>query len=275
MHKQVREYLTHLNPVLGNRFGVEVEMEGGFLPPVPNSLWSIIGDGSLRGNACEYVLHTPSYGSAVSQQLELLVAALKERGELNPSDRCGIHIHINMQNLRLNQLFNMLVLYFISEALIIEEYAPERKGNLFCLSGQDAEGVIDWVNGRMRRGLASVLTRADPQVLKYAAMNLSSLYRFGTLEFRAFSTPRDVEGLMRVMDLVKVFSKMKLQARKYENPIDVVTDVSELGPRDFFIKNYPRLNVEVPDLEDKVFTGVRLIQEIAYLFQEIDNASKS
>ena len=275
MYKQIREYLTYLEPVLGNRFGIEIEMEGESLPHISNSLWEIFGDGSLRGNACEYVLRTPSYGSTVAQQIELLIAYLKEHGSIRPSDRCGVHIHINVQNLRLNQLYNMLVLYFISEELLIEEYSPERKGNLFCLSGQDAEGVIDWLHGSMRRSLARMLTFADTQTLKYAALNLSSLTRFGTLEFRAFSTPRNIDGLRRIMDLVKIFGKMKLQSRKYVYPIDIITDVSELGPKDFFVKNYPLLNAEVPDLEDKVFTGVRLIQEIAYLFQEISNANKS
>ena len=275
MYEQVREYLAYIDPVLGNRFGVEIEVEGEVISTPPNSLWTLLADGSLRGNSGEYVLRTPSYGSVVAQQIELLISHLQENGGVQPSDRCGVHIHINMQNLRLNQLYNMLVLYFISEELLIEEYAPERKGNLFCLSGQDAEGVIDWLSGTMRRSLTRILTHADTQKLKYAALNLSSLVRFGTLEFRAFSTPRNTEGLRRIMDLIKIFGKMKLQSRKYENPIEIVTDVSVLGPKDFFVKNYPLLNAKVPDLEDKVFSGVRLIQEIAYLFQEISSANKS
>ena len=275
MYPQVREYLDYIDPVLGNRFGVEIEVEGEEISAPPASLWSILADGSLRGNSGEYVLRIPSYGSVVAQQIELLISHFQESGGIRPSDRCGVHIHINMQNLRLNQLYNMLVLYFISEELLIEEYAPERKGNLFCLSGQDAEGVIDWLNGAMRRGLTRILTHADTQNLKYAALNLSSLIRFGTLEFRAFSTPRNTEGLRRIMDLIKILGKMKLQSRKYENPIEIITDVSVLGPKDFFIKNYPLLNAEIPDLENKVFSGVRLIQETAYLFQEISNANKS
>ena len=276
MYRQVREYLPYLPTVMGNKFGLEIEMEGMYLPPYSTDIWNRIGDGSLRGNACEYLFREPQNPTALQAAVEDLIRILKVDGRFAISDRCGIHIHTNVQNLRLNHMFNMLVLYFIVENILIERFSPERKGNLFCLQGMEAEGVIDWISHGMINGLDNILRDSDPLLLKYAALNISSLNRFGTLEFRAMSTPSHPDGLMKIIPLVKIFSQLKSSARDYTLPRQIIEEISSIGPKEFFAKHYSLLEGKVDDLENKIFEGVRLVQEIAYLFpaEEQENESQ-
>ena len=253
-------------PVFGNRFGVEIEAEGALLPPIPDSKWAIINDGSLRGNSCEYVLSEPCYGTVVRENIEKMIHTWKNSGQVSPSDRCGIHVHCNVQNLRINNLYSMLALYFIVESIIIEKFAPERKGNLFCMSGEDAEGVVDILVDYCRNFPENIILGLDTSTFKYAALNLASLNVFGTLEYRALSTPRDPDKLRDVVLIVRILSKMKQIARDYGHPSQIIEEFSRLGPILFFQLHYPDLDVDYPDLEDRLYSGVRLVQEIAYAF---------
>ena len=266
MYSLVREFLPRIHPTLGNRFGIEIEMEGPSLPLVPDSRWRNVFDGSLRGNNTEYVLEEPLNSTECAEQIQKLVETLKNSGSIAPSDRCGIHIHVNVQNLRLNQLYNMLMLYFIVESLLIDEFSPERKGNLFCLDVIEAEGLIDIICQKMRCRPSAILERDERNTLKYAALNIEALQKFGTLEFRAISTPPNPDELQSVIRIIRLFSRIKARARQYTYPINIIEDFSRMGPIDFFAKNYPMLNQKHGDLEERLFSSMRLVQEIAYGF---------
>ena len=264
MYSRIRDYIQLYN-VLGNRFGVEIEMEGPYLPSIEDGLWSRIRDGSLRGNSCEYILKQPSYLPVVEKAVDSLIALLDRYGRLEISDRCGIHVHTNVQNLRINELFNMLVLYFIVEEILIEKVSANRKGNLFCLSASQAEGLVEHLI-RIAEAEGKGLQNLGQNELKYAALNISAIVKFGTLEFRAFSTPQITKELKKIIPLLSFFSTIKSHARQYGHPEQIIIEFSNIGPKEFMMKHYPFLRTELEDSQDKLMDGMRVAQDIAFAF---------
>ena len=268
MYPRIRDFIN-LQNVMGNRYGVEIEMEGDYLPNIEaNALWIKTRDGSLRGNSCEYVLKQPSYLPVVEKAIKSIIKLLEKYGRLNISDRCGIHIHTNVQNLRINELFNMLVLYFISEEVLIEKVSADRKGNLFCLSASQAEGLVDWLS-RIAEQEGKGLAHMGQNELKYAALNVSSIPKFGTLEFRAVSTPKKITDLMKVMPLLEFFNILKAHARQYNHPEQIIIEFSNTGVKNFMAKHYHFLldsDLSEQELVDRLMNGMRIAQDIAYAF---------
>ena len=119
--------------------GIEIEMEGQYLQIDPNKEWGFKGDGSLRGReAIEYITNGPIPREDVLKTLnDLLVHMAKDRGYkdhpslLEPSDRCGVHIHINCQDLTFFQTFNYIFLYLLMEQVLVGYCGESREGNMF------------------------------------------------------------------------------------------------------------------------------------------------
>ena len=70
----------------------------------------------------------------------------------------------------------------------------ERKGNRFCLRLEDAEGAMDFLNHIFSSGERSLKEIGQDQV-RYAAINIEALRKYGSLEFRAMQGTVDVERI--------------------------------------------------------------------------------
>ena len=83
--------------------GIEIEMEGRNLQPqFPQGCkWTIVGEGSLRGEAVEYVLKSPEMRKNVKTRLTELQELLHD-STLRPTERASVHIHISNGVLLLN-----------------------------------------------------------------------------------------------------------------------------------------------------------------------------
>ena len=123
--------------------GIEIEMEGRNLQLHRPTYWRQDNDGSLRGESMEFVLRYPCERAKVSGMLGYLQTKLKEQeATLSPSPRCGVHVHINCQHMKIQQVFNFSYLYYIFEDILMEYCGELRKGNLFCMTLEDAGGII-------------------------------------------------------------------------------------------------------------------------------------
>src|SRR5690554_4898477 len=99
--------------------GVEIEVEGSNLPRTGEH-WIVTQDGSLRGESCEYVLRQPLSLPETKEALAYLSRRYEETGaEIADSPRCGVHIHVNCQELTIIQLYNFMTLYLILEDLLV------------------------------------------------------------------------------------------------------------------------------------------------------------
>lgn len=242
-------------------FGLEIEVEGKKIPTEGFSHWHCERDGSLRGESIEYILTRPSTMEELKEALEELDRAFIRRGtKINNSFRAGIHTHINCQDLTPKQVISFACLYYIFEEVLIDWCCPTRKGNHFCLAVNDAEYILDHVLGVVEDG---ELRRLDTDDIRYASLNFRSLFRYGSLEFRALESTVDWE---RILTWCRILKRLKDYSLTYNNPSDIPADVSGTGWREWAEMVLGDLSQEFlkGDWEKKIIRGVRNSQQIAY-----------
>ena len=269
-------YGSRFKPKNGE-IGLEIECEGMNLFNSPLNYWSCHSDGSLRqykGHPpVEYVLTEPlNYSTLVTALDYLNYNLLKTKSFLVTSSRTSVHVHINCQQLTVKQLFNYILLYIIFEEILIEKFAPERAGNLFCLRAKDSEFYLSM----LENAITKHSFQGWKEELRYSACNISSIPKFGSLEFRSL---RGTVDSGTILNWVCMLLNLKQAALSYESPISIVEDFLNLGPLPFFRKIFsdPAMRADlqlIPDLSSKLWVGLRLMRDVAYASKWSDTLKK-
>jgi hypothetical protein len=244
--------------------GIEIEMEGEGLPDPDDTPhpWMHHNDGSLRGENAEYVLQEPVHREDVKGSLDRLWDQFDgQDAYLKPSDRCGVHVHVNVQELTSEQVIRFAVLYYILEEVLLDRFPDDRQGNLYCLRALDAQYVIGLLVQTIEYAHTGYLN--DDNV-RYGALNFSSLGKYGSLEFRSMNTtpqPAPIEAWVRILCAIKD------AALRYPSARAIVEDMSSAGPK--FMENIFGEDMKLmpkwgPLTQEKLYRGVRLVQDVAY-----------
>ena len=204
--------------------GVEIEVEGAKLPEAAEGWWST-KDGSLRGESMEYVLSQPqTYEETVAALGRLKEAFENRRSKFFESYRAGVHVHVNVQELTGVELASLITTYYMLEGALVRSCRKDRWGNHFCLRTSDAAMgpimVRSFFKNRMPRGF-------NTDELRYSALNLTSLPKYGSVEFRAMESTYN-------FDKVALFAKRHLDLRNYavgKTPVQIVEDATRWGLR--------------------------------------------
>lgn len=206
-------------PLPKEYLGIEVELERwnvGRLPPQP--WWSATSDGSLRNSGIEYVFRQPLFGQDIISAVNWLWEHIEER---NCSSRCGIHVHLNVTDLSCEQLTKLLALYALIEKSLFNFVGHNRDKSNFCLPWYTAGNhLVQYVhyatkiqeltqNKKSRREEIRAASRRLMDMPRYSALNLASLTKFGTVEFRQLETTPDKE---RVFDWIQIILGLKYAA---------------------------------------------------------------
>lgn len=241
--------------------GIEIEVEGRSLPQSLGSYWTVHQDGSLRGESAEYVLTKPTKRDNVLPYLKYLQKKLSD-STVNESIRTSVHVHFNMSQKTLLQVYTVLVVYFILEELITEIAGQERVGNLFCLRLKDAEYFIDALEKCARQDDYIGLT--DEGRLRYTAVNVCALNKFNSLEFRAMRGTIDPGIIYNWVSLLAEL--IDNSVKYYRTPLEVIQDFSAIGPDRFLGKVFKDhiLEFNYSDLSKRTWEGLRLVQSLAY-----------
>lgn len=256
----VREYFG-LEPKAGE-VGIEIEMEGTDLPATPKYTgWRATEDGSLRGESMEYVTRGVIKRDKVGSVLKKLQDYLANAGAiLEPSDRCGVHIHINCQELTIQQWYNFAALYLVLEEMLVHFCGEEREGNLFCLRASDAEYLITAIRRARESGRHHDLCN---DALRYASINFSATDKYGSLEFRAMRATTD---FAEIETWANILLRVKDQSLHFTTMPEIVEGLSAQGVINFLqtvLGPYYELLI-CPGMKEMTMRGVRRVQEIAY-----------
>lgn len=173
--------------------GIEIEVEGAGLREVNNVYWHSEDDASLRGrypdSRCEYVLQQPI-------KLGSVVAAMKNINDIlvdsKPvfSHRTSVHVHVNVLDLTEDQLFSFIYTYMLIEEALFNYCGNVRKCNRFCLRLQDADVIAITLSNIFKKGVEYLM--ALPQdTIRYSAMNLAAVAKYGSVEFRGMQGTLD------------------------------------------------------------------------------------
>ena len=245
--------------------GIEIEMEGRHLKFPIEKYWTVANDGSLRGPSIEYILRNPVSSDKVMHRLKYLQRELQQAGSvLQPSERCGVHIHVNCQSLTTQQVINFAVLYLILEDVLVHWCGQQREGNMYCLRASDADRIIYGLSRCRSEDSMDYMQNAE---FRYAAINMAALRKFGSVEFRALETPKDFKKIHKWAEILLRIKKVSLS---YKEPYHIIENMSQMGEREFIKHILKDLAPEVmcPNLITMIQEGVQRVQEIAYTVVE-------
>lgn len=195
-----------LNLMTG-KYGIEIEVEGQNLPgAIPG--WEVHREGSLRGEAMEYVTRgaisdddLPRYLSALTRELE------RNNADINDTYRAGTHVHYNMLQRTADSVIKAIILWTILEPLFLKYCGKNRDGNLFCVSSYDTGDMPAWLtrhymNVERGRSVFGNVGRG-----KYSALNTNCLSSLGTLECRAYPSTVDPVKITEFCQIVDCILK--------------------------------------------------------------------
>lgn len=266
------------NIIEGPKFGLELELEGRNvgLADVATRGWNRAHDGSLRGECIEFVTAGPKSYEEVKKLVTGLFKKFKENGvKFNNSIRTSTHVHLNFLDQPVKNVINFFALFTLLEEVLQYYSGEDRKGNLFCISSREAEGVVGVLADSIAKG---DLSRFAGDRYKYAACNLSTLYKFGTVEVR---TMRGASSAEQVNAWVDILNDMYNFSFKMKSPAALVMDLSMLGAEGlmrniFSPANFRELMSKFPavaTLHYSLMEGARLIQVFAYEFEDAFTAT--
>jgi len=242
--------------------GIEIEVEGENLP-VASDLWRVDHDGSLKSaENCEYVLRKPLPRNEAEDALVDMYKKLNAKGtRMDESVKAGIHIHLNVQDYTLTEMLNFVTTYLLFEEVLVRYCGEFREGNHFCMRSSDAPYVINYLVDSIKD---CAFGRLDDDIIRYCSINLMSLSKYGSLEFRAM---RSTPSLGVVLTWIDMLTAVKEFALKFKNPVGIITRYSELDLQAYLHEAFGGLAnnfVVMQDVEGMVRNGMRNAQEVAY-----------
>jgi hypothetical protein len=258
----------------GSMFGIELELEGRGvgLADVATRGWGRKHENSLRGEAMEFATQgSATFDDSQKRVDELFKKFTANKVKFNNSIRTSTHVHLNFSDKKIKDVINFFSLFTVFEEVLQYYSGEDRKGNLFCISSREAEGIIGVLFDGIGRG---DLSRFGADRYKYAACNLSSLFKFGTVEIR---TMKGADTAQQVNTWLSILNDMyNYSLTKMKSPVDLVVDFSHLGAEGLLRKVFSGSNVrelmgtfpKVASLHASLMEGVRLIQVFAYSYEQ-------
>lgn len=157
------------------------------------NLVTAVSDGSLR-NGVELIFSRPLFGESALNAIDHMYAA-RDTLNLGGSARTSTHVHVNytdssdtMQTMR-----SMVATYLLIERAMCITAGPHREHNTFCVPTYlqlpvNERRYYDVVTSRDNTTAIDVVSRLGHETNRYCAMNLASLFKHGTVEYRQLGT---------------------------------------------------------------------------------------
>jgi len=224
--------------------------------------WNVKSDGSLRDYGVEFVTKK-LFGKDLAVALNELNLYLVANTIPNsvPSNRCSIHVHLDVTDLDKNEYARLLVDYAIFENVLFNYCGVHRKENLYCLPFAKSD--------EFKRTLSNILTSVSKDLEfrkyvnsfpKYSALNLNATSKYGSLEFRLHGGTYD---MMRVKEWINII--MCLKKNCIGNSADNLhREISRFGISNYLEKVFGKYYraLDYPDSETDIVEGIRLAQDV-------------
>ena len=230
--------------------------------------WIQAHDGSLR-NGCEFVMRGPVSYKELRGNLEELQEFLDDyiwEGEpftnhIVWSNRCSTHVHMNVQKLSPRQLMLFACVWYMFEPIIVDKFAPDRAGNLFCLRAVDAPAYLDYIS----RNFNPQSLRFFDDNRRYMGLNWASLIKFGSLEFRYLNGSVDPDYICSFVSFVHSLKEWVLSYDK--EPRALIREASVRGLKNLYEECFKTSGEGIDFNSREIWSSVRLAQDLCY---EID-----
>ena len=218
-HKQYPDYTKESSLFLLNRnVGVELEYEN--VSHWPDNIkdsgefWEITEDGSLRkikddSVSLELRFKYPLSGIALEKALVSLKKYLAAEKDIVCSLRTGLHVHLDVRDLSVTQIKNILITYLIVEKILYRYCGDDRENNVFCLPIYKTPEVLQKFSLAAFQDPITFKT-AVSHSWKYSGLNLLSIWKKGSIEFRQHSATTNIEEIIYWINLIYSITKYGL-----------------------------------------------------------------
>jgi hypothetical protein len=181
--------------------GIEVELEGVQYKSIP-ATFAVTEDHSLKLQGAEFV-SIPLEIRYAEMELTRLFHAFTNT--IMASNRCSIHVHLNVRDLTVNKLNSLLALYVIYEKTLFKLSGNRWKSNYCTPVSNNPDMIMRW------------LQYPFDSWYKYSALNLCPIFggeskRFGTVEFRHL---KGTTNTKEIIDWCNLISCLKFAAKKF------------------------------------------------------------
>lgn len=179
------------------RFGLELETEGISWTAEAKEVatkhatnWEAKSDGSLRGpkdkrgnwRNAEVISPPLAFNDANIHIVQNLARKLRNAGSRH-GERCGLHVHVGMEMLSVQHVKDVVNWWYSMQATVLQALPPWHSRSSFCVpTGEDQIRHVRSAEYSTKDMLA-----ATERNRRYSALNLSSLIKHGTVEFRFFN----------------------------------------------------------------------------------------
>ena len=173
--------------------------------------WKMDGDGSLRNNGTEYISDPPLFGRDLITALVELEQGLTEAGA-QISSRCGLHIHMDVSELTVDELLAFVVGTSLVEPSLFRYVGKERAQNIHCLPFADTGNVLPFLNGIKYGRTPDDVLRSIKSACKYSALNIRPVTYQGSVEFRHHAGSFSAS---RILEWINILMRIKRESIKY------------------------------------------------------------
>jgi hypothetical protein len=177
--------------------GIEIELEHlDRNTTLYTPSWKTFHDGSLKEEGKEFV-SCPIQ----TQYLEIeLIKLFNSLHSYKITQRCSIHVHLNVRDFKSKDLFNFLLLYLVFERNLYR-FSGDRWNNIHCVPLYSFKDFIVPFLKKLNSG------HVFPSWKKYHGLNLSPIWGgesslLGTIEFRHMGGCTSVEKIMDWINLI-------------------------------------------------------------------------
>lgn len=270
LYRESEELVTNEHAV-----GVELELENinyyhheSKYPEIFN-MWRAVEDGSLR-EGTEFIFGEPYMAMNIIYSLEIMQKFLnqyeRKGSKVKVSDRCAVHVHLDVRDLDENQLYNLILVYMLVERILFQYIDPARAKNNYCRPLTDSlfKYTLSKIKGYSHANqLHKAMTIIKDECDKYSALNILPINTFGSVEFRHHEGTTDMEKVKR---WINVILALKLASIKYsiEYLLDIIKNQGHIALLNIVFEGTDLFQkVEsLPLLKEIVFKGVTDVKEI-------------
>jgi len=262
-NQDTRTYkLDDTNQLLNEgKIGIEIEAEGlsdSVIRTVSRcGLWRTVQDSSLR-NGIEFT-SLPILGMDIIEAIEFIDKTISTKARFG--ERTSTHIHVNIQDITPEALFQFMKLYVIFERAMFEYVGNDRDKCIYCNPIYNSKNSQEYMFSVTSSKVGTSAKNHISKWSKYHAMNIGAILKFGTVEFRHLYGTANKQVLLDWINIL-----LSLKRYSINNPdMDLINRISAVGVSRFvdevLMENKGEPLVKYCK-ESYIYQGVRVLQDI-------------
>lgn len=218
--------------------GIEIEYEGmryiAARFQTHAKMWLCGDDGSLRNFGREFQLKEPLFGEDLQNAIKEFNLFIKEQEQvykkIEISERCSIHIHCNILDMKVEEFKSLIYWFVIFEPLFFELYGKQRKHNHNCVSFSEKQYNNAYLKMFTEERFMRTFDFLGRDKKYYCSLNIGAVKKFGSIEIRLFPATKD-------MDLLKEYCQLclalKYFSKKNAEKLDlIIYNWTDMGPEE-------------------------------------------